>query len=191
MEIGRALQQLAESLGTDYFGIADLKEAQIFIRQQGGPEIAKYPIGVTMGIALLNPLVELLPDREKNGGGILYRHHAYDVVNTTLDQIALQVANTLQREGYNALPVAASRRTDDARICGPFSQKLAAHLAGLGWIGRSCSPYYAGPWTQGPLGDRAYRCPPGTDRSSNEKQVRRMPGMRDGLPGTGIHRTVI
>jgi len=138
MDIGTVLQQLAESLGADYFGIADLREAQIFIHQQGGPEIAKYQIGVTMGIALLDPLVELLPDRENNGGRILYRHHAYDVVNTTLDQIALQVANTLQREGYKALPIAASRRTDDVRICGPFSQKLAAHLAGLGWIGRSC-----------------------------------------------------
>ena len=91
-----------------------------------------------MGIALLDPLVEMLPDRERNGGGALYRHHAYDVVNAALDQLALRVANRLQREGYRALPVAASRRTDEARICGPFSHKLAAHLAGLGWIGRSC-----------------------------------------------------
>ena len=30
------------------------------------------------------------------------------------------------------------KRTDDENICGIFSQKLAAHLADLGWIGKSC-----------------------------------------------------
>lgn len=138
MDSGEGIQSFAESLGADYVGIADLAQARNFILQQGGPAIAQYPFGVTMGIALLDPLVEMLPDRERNGGGALYRHHAYDVVNAALDQLALRVANRLQREGYRALPVAASRRTDEARICGPFSHKLAAHLAGLGWIGRSC-----------------------------------------------------
>jgi epoxyqueuosine reductase len=27
---------------------------------------------------------------------------------------------------------------DEERLCGLFSHKLAAHLAGLGWIGKSC-----------------------------------------------------
>jgi epoxyqueuosine reductase len=138
METGTTIRKLAEGLGSDYFGIADLSAAHDFILAQGGPEIAHYPVAVTIGIALLDPLVDLLPAREKNGGGVLYRHHAYDVVNAALDQIALQVANVLQRAGYHALPVGASKRTDDLRICGPFSHKLAAHLAGLGWIGRSC-----------------------------------------------------
>ena len=138
MDTGSVIKSLAESLGADYVGIADLAGARDFILSQGGPEIAAYPTGVTMGISLLDTLVELLPDRERNGGGILYRHHAYDVVNAALDLMALRVANVLQGAGYRAFPVAASRRTDDARICGPFSQKLAAHLAGLGWIGRNC-----------------------------------------------------
>jgi epoxyqueuosine reductase QueG len=44
----------------------------------------------------------------------------------------------LQREGYRAMPIPASKRVDDERICAVFSHKLAAHLAGLGWIGKSC-----------------------------------------------------
>ena len=44
----------------------------------------------------------------------------------------------LQREGHQALPIPASKRVDNERICAAFSHKLAAHLAGLGWIGKSC-----------------------------------------------------
>ncbi|MBP1929963.1 epoxyqueuosine reductase QueG [Methanolinea mesophila] len=138
METAATLKHLAESLGADYFGVADLGSAREFVLAQGGQEIADYPVAISIGIVLLDTLVDLLPTREKDGGGVLYRHHAYDVVNTALDLIALQVANTLQRSGYRALPVGASKRTDDAKICGPVSHKLAARLAGLGWIGRSC-----------------------------------------------------
>jgi len=34
--------------------------------------------------------------------------------------------------------IPASKRTDDEHISGIFSQKLGPHLAGLGWIGKSC-----------------------------------------------------
>jgi epoxyqueuosine reductase len=34
--------------------------------------------------------------------------------------------------------VPASKRAEDERLCAIFSHKLAAHLAGLGWIGKSC-----------------------------------------------------
>jgi epoxyqueuosine reductase QueG len=44
----------------------------------------------------------------------------------------------LQREGFEAYPIPASQRFDDQRICAIFSHKLAANLAGLGWIGKSC-----------------------------------------------------
>jgi epoxyqueuosine reductase len=137
MNTGNQLRVLAESLGADYFGIADLAPAQDFIREQGGEKIARYPRAVVLGITLLDTLVDGLEDGDLPSS-ILYKHHAYDVVNTALDQIGLRIANTLQRSGYRAFPVPASKRTDDGRICGIFSHKLAAHLAGLGWIGKSC-----------------------------------------------------
>ena len=103
-----------------------------------GSRIARYPRAVTIGIALQDSLVNLLPEREDYAAAMLYRHNSYDVVNLALDQIALAVANVIQREGYGALPVPASKRSSDEKISGVFSQKLAAHLAGLGWIGKSC-----------------------------------------------------
>lgn len=137
LDIDNQIRSLAASLDTDYYGVADLSPARDFIRTQGGERTSKYPRGVVAGIRLQDSVVDLLPEKDKEGA-ILYRHTAYDVVNTALDQVALRIANTLQREGYEAFPVPASKRTDDENICGIFSQKLAAHIAGLGWIGKSC-----------------------------------------------------
>lgn len=136
-DLNNQLRTLALSLGTDYFGIANLTPARDFIHAQGGERVSRYPRAVVMGIRLPDSIVDLLEDGDDEGA-ILYRHTTYDVVNTALDQVALRVANLLQREGYAAFPVPASKRTDDEQICGIFSQKLAAHLAGLGWIGKNC-----------------------------------------------------
>jgi len=136
-DIDRRLQILATSLNADYYGVADLTPAREFIHAQGGERVSRYPRGVVIGMRLQDSLVELLPDGDK-AGAILYKHNSYDVVNQVLDQIALRVANVLQHAGYGAFPVPASKRTDDEHISGIFSQKLAAHLAGLGWIGKSC-----------------------------------------------------
>ncbi|MFA4825205.1 MAG: 4Fe-4S double cluster binding domain-containing protein [Methanoregula sp.] len=136
-DIDEQIRSLAHTLGVDNFGVADLSSAHDFILAQGGERVAKYPRAVTIGMVLQDSLVNLLPE-EDLAAAILYRHSSYDVVNLALDQIALRVANTLQRAGFDAFPVPASKRTDDEHISGIFSQKLAAHLAGLGWIGKSC-----------------------------------------------------
>jgi len=136
-DLNSQLRSLVLSLGADYFGIADLAPARDAILAQGGERVAKYPRSVVIGIRLQDSIVDLLPEKDR-AGAILYRHTTYDVVNTALDQIALRVAGVLQEEGYAAFPVPASKRTSDEKIAGPFSQKLGAHLAGLGWIGKSC-----------------------------------------------------
>ncbi len=136
-DIDRKLQIHASSFGADYFGVADLSPARDFIHEQGGEWVSRYPRGIVIGMRLQDSLVDLLPEDDK-AAAILYKHNSYDVVNQSLDQIALRVANMLQQAGYGAFPIPASKRTSDEHICGVFSQKLAAHLAGLGWIGKSC-----------------------------------------------------
>ncbi|MFY9799945.1 MAG: 4Fe-4S double cluster binding domain-containing protein [Methanoregula sp.] len=137
MNLDTQLRTLALSSGADYFGVADLTSAHDAILAQGGERVARYPIAIAIGIGLQDSLVNLLQDKDPEGA-IVYKHNSYDVVNQMLDQIGVRVANELQRAGYSAFPVPASKRTSDENICGIFSQKLAAHLAGLGWIGKSC-----------------------------------------------------
>ena len=87
MQLDDCLRNLAEELGADYFGVADLSLARDFIISQGGLEVGGYTKAVSIGIALLNPIVDQLPNRAQKAMAIEYRHHAYDVVNERLDSL--------------------------------------------------------------------------------------------------------
>ena len=138
MDIDTSVRDYARTLEADFFGVADLTGLATAVLAQGGAEVARYPRAISMGIALLNPIVDRLPQRAERAVAVSYRHHAYDVVNLRLDELSLRMAGLLQRLGYAALPVPASKRVDDERICAFFSHKMAARQAGLGWIGKSC-----------------------------------------------------
>jgi epoxyqueuosine reductase len=124
--------------GIDYVGVADLAAATDFIRNQAGGLLPQLPAAVSIGIALPDAVVDMLPHRDQNAVRVSYRTHAYDTVNRRLDLAASEIGSLLQSNGYQVFPVAASERVDDQRICAIFSHKLAANLSGLGWIGKSC-----------------------------------------------------
>jgi epoxyqueuosine reductase len=132
------LKHKAEDLEVDFFGVADLAPVRDFIVDQGGDWLAEFPVAVSIGITLPHAIVDQLPRRSERGVGVSYRTHAYNFINARLDQAASRVASHLQRQGWHSLPVPASKRVDKERICALFSHKLAAHIAGLGWIGKSC-----------------------------------------------------
>ncbi len=152
MPLDDELCSLAMSLGADLYGIADLRPHQAAVIEQGGDLVSGYPFAISVGIRLLDTIVDQVPNRSQRAVRVSYRSHTYDVVNGRLDQISSLLADRLQKEGYRSMPVPASERIDDKRICAMFSHKMAAHLAGLGWIGKSCllvTPLY-GPrvrWT--------------------------------------------
>ncbi|MGB8232557.1 MAG: 4Fe-4S double cluster binding domain-containing protein, partial [Methanobacterium sp.] len=93
---------------------------------------------VSLGIILLNAIVDQLPQRFERSVALNYRHQAYDIINLRLDLISSRISSLIQNEGYNALPIPASERYDDSELCAVFSHKLAANMAGLGWIGKNC-----------------------------------------------------
>ncbi len=138
MKLDDKVRGWAEDMGADFFGVADLSPAHEAILEQSGPAVAGFPWAISIGIVLPHAIVDQLPQRADRTVSMMYRHHAYEVVNQRLDHIASRLSGVLQRGGYSALPVAASQNMDEERLCGIFSHKMAAHLAGLGWIGKSC-----------------------------------------------------
>lgn len=127
----------AVALGADFFGVADLAPARAAILDQGGPAIAEFPRAISIGIALPNSIIDMLPQRVDPTVAKLFRAHAYDRINSRLDEIISRLSSLLQNRGYRTLPVPATGVVH-GDFCGIFSNKMAAHLAGLGWIGQSC-----------------------------------------------------
>lgn len=137
MQLEYKIRIMAEHEGADFFGVADLQAVKETVIEQGGPFVADYPKAISIGIRLPDVIVDALPDRENPAVAVNYRH-AYDITNLRLDLLTSKLASIIQQDGYKALAVPASERYDDERICAVFSHKLAANLAGLGWIGKSC-----------------------------------------------------
>jgi epoxyqueuosine reductase QueG len=138
MSLDLRIRELAQELGADFYGVADLAPAHAAILAQGGPTIAAYPRSITVGIRLMDAVVDPIANHHDRAAVLNYRQHGYDVVNARLDEIVSRLASTLQRQGHRALPLPARAQMDTERLLGHFSHKMGANLAGLGWIGKSC-----------------------------------------------------
>jgi epoxyqueuosine reductase QueG len=132
------LHEQAMDLGADFFGVADLSAAHQAVLEQGGPVLAAFPRAVSLGIRLFDPIVNMLPNRSDLAVAMNYKHHCYDLINNRLDHVASRLASVVQSKGYRVVPIPASQTVSDEKLLGAFSHKLAAHLAGHGWIGKSC-----------------------------------------------------
>jgi epoxyqueuosine reductase QueG len=131
------LEEIAKELGADLFGIADLTIAQDFVCKQGGEYLGKFPRAISIGIHLLDAVVDEL--YRHDDPAVTHTYTAfYNSVNSLLDHIGLLLAKRIQEKGYKTYVIPASQNVDSNKLIGVFSHKLAANLAGLGWIGKSC-----------------------------------------------------
>lgn len=62
----------------------------------------------------------------------------YTRVNIRINELSAMLAAEIENQGFRALSLAASERSDPINIKGDFPHKTAATRAGLGWIGRHC-----------------------------------------------------
>ncbi|MEW6623001.1 MAG: 4Fe-4S double cluster binding domain-containing protein [Bacillota bacterium] len=127
------LKKKAHLMGADLFGVANLEKATIYIKDNYSLEYSKYPTAVSLGVFFPKEIIRLLED----GPQQVYSYY-YSVINHKLDEISLLLANHLERMGYKVFPIPASQQLITNKYKGIFSHKLAASLAGLGWIGKSC-----------------------------------------------------
>jgi epoxyqueuosine reductase QueG len=131
------LEQETRNLGARVFGVADLTRARSFIENQGGEFLTRYPRAVSLGMGLVDGIVDQLPHHKEIPVARTY-DYLYDTVNASLNRIALRASVMLNENGYQSLLIPASQTLDSENGLGLFSHKLAARLAGLGWIGPSC-----------------------------------------------------
>jgi len=131
------LESLAKDMGATYFGIADLTPAKQYISKQGGEFLIQFPRAVSHGFVLADGIVNTLVHHKSTGALNSYWYYVYQIVNPRLDSISLMLAQFLDEAGFQAFVVPSSQTVDRIKLTGAFSHKLAAHLAGLGWIGKS------------------------------------------------------
>ncbi len=131
------LESLARDMGTTYFGIADLAPARQHISNQGGPFLTQFPRAISHGFALVDGIVNTLVHHKSIAALNNYWYYVYQIVNPRIDSISLTLAHFLDKAGFQAFVVPSSQTVDRTSLAGVFSHKLAAHLAGLGWIGKS------------------------------------------------------
>jgi epoxyqueuosine reductase len=137
LSLQKRLELRARSMGARFFGVADLTVAHEAIAVQGGEFITTFPRALSVGVALSDGIVDQLPRHKEVAVARTY-DYLYFTVNHSLDRIALRLSVTLNDHGFQTLLIPASDRVDEENLLGIFSHKLAARLAGRGWIGPSC-----------------------------------------------------
>lgn len=131
------LEFLAKDMGATYFGIADLNLARQPISEQGGQFLTRFPLAISHGFVLTDGIVNTLVYHENIAALNTYGYYVRQIINPRIDSISMMVAQYLDKAGFQAFVVPSSQALDKTRLIGVFSHKLAAHLAGLGWIGKS------------------------------------------------------
>ncbi len=124
------IEEYAKSLGADVFGVADLellKDYPVY------PEnlLEKFIRGIVIGVKLSDAVFDGLP--ETRG---LYAKQ-YQVANDRLDRMAFEIARMIEKMGYNAIPIPASKMLKDLHWSSFISHKAVARAAGVGWIGKN------------------------------------------------------
>ncbi len=84
----------AYALGkVDIFGVADLASVQDTLKNQYHESVCGYPFAISLGITLLNPIVDQLPAAVNDvTAKMQYHHHAYGLINQRLDHAASGIA---------------------------------------------------------------------------------------------------
>ena len=97
MELKAKLKKLAEELGADFFGIANLLPAQEAIEKLWEKVTAQFPRAISFGIALPHDIVNQQPNRFSSNVALNYNHHAYEIINRRLDHIASRLSSVIQK----------------------------------------------------------------------------------------------
>ena len=133
MDFTEIVKQNALDWGADICGIADLKTVADALEDGFDARFSGLTRAVSYGVYLPKRVVDEVLEHPTH----TYLAY-YDIANALINQIGLRLNNYLMKQGYEAYPIPASQRLG-AKDRSIFSHRMAAQLAGLGWIGKSCA----------------------------------------------------
>ncbi len=124
------IEEMAVKLGADVFGVADLDLLKDYPTY---PEnlLSKFKRGIVVGIKLPDVVFDSLPQ------SLPIYASFYSAANRTLDWMTLRLCRVIERSGYRALPIPASKIVSKLHWRSFISHKAIARSAGVGWIGKS------------------------------------------------------
>ena len=126
------VKEYLTSFEPDIVGVADLAlYGKPFIGLDN-THVERYTFAISFGFVLTQGVIDTVAD----GPNPLYLHH-YRQLNYRLDAAAYLLAKTIEKEGFRALPFAASQVVDWQNQKGHISHKHIGEIAGLGWIGKN------------------------------------------------------
>jgi len=131
-QLTQEVKDFTYKLGGDICGIADLSPYQEQIEKEFGDVYKSFDKAVSVGVYFPSNVINQLMD----GPTHTYLHY-YRVVNVLIDDIALKLSTFLLKKGYESFPIPSSQRISKDKLQGIFSHRMAASLAGLGWIGKN------------------------------------------------------
>jgi epoxyqueuosine reductase len=129
---GTDLAGLMESYGADVYGVADLALYGKDVLGFDDLILDQYTYGIAYGLVVSKSVLATITD----GPTAFYQHH-YRQINYRLDMIAYLLSRDIERQGFKALPFAASQLIDWQNQKAHISHKRMAEIAGIGWIGRN------------------------------------------------------
>ena len=118
--------------GAGAAGIADLTAAENALQLHADPRLSRFQRAISFIIPFPRSVIEELQEGPSN----TYLHY-YRAVNTLIDDLSIRLSAMLEVRGYETFPVPSSQRTGTHRLDSIFPHRIAAYLAGIGWIGKS------------------------------------------------------
>ena len=118
--------------GASPAGVADLGQARAAVAAYANPTLHHFPRAIAFAVPFPRSVIaELL-----QGPTRTYLHY-YRSVNSMIDELGVRLTAMLEARGYAAFPVPSSQRSGKQKLDSIFPHRIAAYLAGLGWIGKS------------------------------------------------------
>lgn len=133
MDMTELLKMKTMEWGADICGIADLRNIAGELHALYGHRFDGLTCAVSYGVYLPKRICDEVLEHPTH----TYLAY-YDIANALINQVGLKINNYLMKEGYETYPVPASQRLG-AKDNSIFSHRMAAQLAGIGWIGKSCN----------------------------------------------------